>query len=56
MEVTTPPKQRVGQHQYALFFPLDLFESIEQRSKETGESIKRIIIRAVKKELGVEGE
>lgn len=49
-----PTKTRIGQHQYAMFIPLPLFERIEERSVETGESIKSIILRSVEAALAVE--
>ena len=49
-------KPRVGQHQYAMFIPLPLFEKIEQRAAQTGESIKEIILKAVERELAGKGE
>lgn len=56
MEQTAFKKQRVGQHQYAMTIPLPLFEKLEDISATTGETIKNIILNAVRKELGVEGE
>lgn len=50
----TTYKPRVGQHQYSMFIPLPLYERIEKQAKETGQSIKDVILTSVEVSLGEE--
>lgn len=50
----TTYKPRVGQHQYSMFIPLPLYERIEKQAKETGQSIKDVILTSVEVALGEE--